>query len=152
MLYFSAHTSKSHLLQWPPSRGDAWRTNQDIAACNQVINMLEDEMKPTYSLWKESVLMFRTYQEVLLPGECPGPGIGLPHHLTKDVSDVVDDALELRLVVLVRESGPTDLILHSRCSVLKPFVAPEEVLHTDIMYRFIISRTTNECVVLTNLV
>ena len=114
--------------------------------------MSEDEMKPTYSSWKESVLMFRTYREVLLLGEHPGPGIGLPHHLTKDIGAVVDDALEPRLVVQVRESGPTDLVLHSRRPVLKPFVAPEEVLHTDIMYRFIISRTTNECVVLTNLV
>jgi hypothetical protein len=43
--------------------------------------------------------MFRTYREVLLPGERPGPGIGLPHHLTKDVGAVVDDALEPCLVV-----------------------------------------------------
>jgi hypothetical protein len=55
-------------------------------------------------------------------------------------------------VVQVRESGPIDLVLHSLRLVLKPFVAPEEVLHTDIMYCFIISRMTNECVVLTNLV
>lgn len=96
--------------------------------------------------------MFRTYREVLLPGERRGPGIGLPHHVTKDVGVVVDDALEPRLVVQVRESGPADLVLHSRRPVLKPVVAPVEVLHTDIMYRFIISRTTNECVVLTNLV
>ena len=96
--------------------------------------------------------MFRTYREVLLLGERPSPGIDLPHHLTKDVGAVIDDALEPRLVVQVRESGPTDLVLHSHRPVLKPFVAPEEVLHTDIMYRFIISRMTNECVVLTNLV
>jgi hypothetical protein len=114
--------------------------------------MSEDEMKPTNSSWKESVLMFCTYQEVLLPGERPSPGIGLPHHLTKDVGAVVDDALEPRLVVKVRESGPTDLVLHLRHPVLKLFVAPKEVLHTDIIYRFIISRTTNEYVVLTNLV
>ena len=63
--------------------------------------MSEDEMKPTYSSWKESVLMFRTYREVLLLGERPGPGIGLPHHLTKDVGVVVDDALEPHLVVQV---------------------------------------------------
>jgi hypothetical protein len=43
--------------------------------------------------------MFRTYREVLLPSERPGPRIGLPHHLTKDVGAVVDDALEPRLVV-----------------------------------------------------
>jgi hypothetical protein len=96
--------------------------------------------------------MFRTYQEVLLPGKRPGPGIGLPHHLTKDIGAVVDDALKSCLVVQVRESGPTDLVLHSCRPVLKPFVAPEEVLHTDIMYHFIILRTTNECIVLTNLV
>jgi hypothetical protein len=96
--------------------------------------------------------MFHTYREVLLPGEHPGPGIGLPHHLTKDVGTIVDDALEPCLMVQVRESGPTDPVLHSRRPVLKLFVAPEEVLHTDIMYHFIISRMTNECVVLTNLV
>jgi hypothetical protein len=117
-----------------------------------IIDMSEDEMKPTYSSWNESVLMFRTYREVLLPGECHGPCIGLPHHLTKDVGIVVDDALEPRLVVQVRESGPTDLVLHSRCPFLKPFIAPKEVMHTYIMYHFIISRMTNECVVLTNLV
>jgi hypothetical protein len=43
--------------------------------------------------------MFCTYREVLLPGERPSPGIGLPHHLTKDVDVVVDDALEPRFVV-----------------------------------------------------
>ena len=43
--------------------------------------------------------MFRTYQEVLLLGERPSPGIGLPRHLTKDGGAVVDDALEPRLVV-----------------------------------------------------
>jgi hypothetical protein len=85
--------------QWPPSRGNAWRTNQDIVECHQVIDMLEDEMKPTYSSWKESVLMFCTYREVLLLGERPSPGIRLPHHLTKDVGAIVDEALEPRLVV-----------------------------------------------------
>jgi hypothetical protein len=64
--------------------------------------------------------MFRTYREVLLPGERPGPSIGLPHHPTKDVGAIVDDALEPRLVVQVRESGPIDLVLHSRRPVLKP--------------------------------
>ena len=64
--------------------------------------------------------MFRTYREVLLLGERPGPGIGLPHHLTKDVGAVVDDALEPRLVVQVRESGPTDLVLHSRARSSNP--------------------------------
>jgi hypothetical protein len=43
--------------------------------------------------------MIRTYREVLLPGERPGPSIRLPHHLTKDVGAVVDDAMEPRLVV-----------------------------------------------------
>jgi hypothetical protein len=45
--------------------------------------------------------MFRTYREVLLPSEHPSPSIGLPHHLTKDVGAVVNDALEPRLVVQV---------------------------------------------------
>jgi len=43
--------------------------------------------------------MFHTYQEVLLPSERHGPGIRLPHHLTKDVGVVVYDALEPHLVV-----------------------------------------------------
>ena len=43
--------------------------------------------------------MFCTYREVLLLGERPSPGIGLPHHLTKEIGVVVDDALEPRLVV-----------------------------------------------------
>ena len=63
--------------------------------------MSKDEMKPTYSSWKESVLMFRTNLEVLLPGERHGPGLLLPHHLTKDILVVVDDALEPCLVVQV---------------------------------------------------
>jgi hypothetical protein len=39
-----------------------------------------------------------------------------------------------------------------RRPLLKPLVTREEDLHIDIMYHFIISRMTNECVVLTNLV
>jgi hypothetical protein len=49
--------------------------------------------------------MFRTYREVLLPGERPSPCIGLPHHLTKDVGAVVDDTLEPLLALLVASSG-----------------------------------------------
>jgi hypothetical protein len=75
--------------------------------------------------------MFCTYREVLLPGERPGPGIGLPHQLTKDVDVVVDDALEPRSWY---RSESRDLQTLS------------------CMYHFIISRTTNECVVLTILV
>ena len=75
--------------------------NQDTSADHQVYNMSKDEMKPTYSSWKESVLMFRTNLEVLLLGEHHGPGRLLPHHLTKDIPIVVDDALEPRLVVQV---------------------------------------------------
>jgi hypothetical protein len=53
--------------------------------------------------------MFCTYREVLLPSEHPSPCIGLPHHLTKDIGAVVDDALEPCLMVQVRESGPQTL-------------------------------------------
>jgi hypothetical protein len=36
--------------------------------------------------------------------------------------------------------------------LLSPLLAREEVLHTDIMYHFIISRMSNECIVLRNAV
>jgi hypothetical protein len=36
-------------------------------------------------------------------------------------------------VVQVRELGPTDLVLHSRRPVLKPFVAPECVVLTNLV-------------------
>ena len=45
--------------------------------------------------------MFHTNLEVVLPGEHHGPGFLLPHHLTNDITVVVDDALEPRLVVQV---------------------------------------------------
>ena len=45
--------------------------------------------------------MFHTNLEVVLPGEHHGPDLLLPHHLTKDIPVVVDDALEPRLMVQV---------------------------------------------------
>ena len=45
--------------------------------------------------------MFHTNLEVLLLGERHGPGRLLPHHLTKHILVVVDDALEPCLMVQV---------------------------------------------------
>ena len=45
--------------------------------------------------------MFRTNLEVLLLGKRHGLGRLLPHHVTKDIHVVVDDALETCLVVQV---------------------------------------------------
>ena len=102
--------------------------------------------------------MFPTYLEVLLPREVGLPlehhlpGFPLPHHPAKHVGVVGDDALDTPLVVQVLESLSADLVLHSRRLGLFPILAHEVVLHTDIMYHFIISRTSNECVVLSNAV
>jgi hypothetical protein len=43
-----------------------------------------------------------------------------------------------------------DVLLHYRRILLFPIRALEELLHADIMYHFIVSRTSNECVVLRN--
>jgi hypothetical protein len=115
--------------------------------------MLEHEIKLTYSSWNESVLMFHTFLEVLLLGECHGPSIALPNHPTKDVALVVDVALEPRLVVQVRDSAPAGLVLHLRNpGVVMPLLQREEVLHTNIVRPFIIPRTSNECLVLSDVV
>lgn len=82
--------------------------------------------------------MFHTYQLVLLPGKRHAPGLALRHFLAKHVGAVVDNALEPRLVVEVSESSPADPVLHLRRLFLVPWLAREEVLHTNIMYRFII--------------
>ena len=88
--------------------------------------------------------------EVSLPLEYHLPNLRLLHHLAKHVGVVADDALEMRLVVQVLETIFADRFLHSRRMLLSPLLARGEVLHTDIMYHFIISRTSNECVVLRN--
>jgi hypothetical protein len=54
----------------------------------------------------------------------------------------------VRLVVHVLESLHADLVLHSRRLDLVPQLTRVPLLHTDIMYHFIISRTSNKCVVL----
>jgi hypothetical protein len=54
----------------------------------------------------------------------------------------------VRLIVYVLESLHADLVRHSRRLDLVPRLAHVPLLHTDIMYHFIISRTSNECVVL----
>jgi hypothetical protein len=59
---------------------------------------------------------------------------------------VVDEDLEVRLVVHVLQSLHADLVLHSRCLDLVPRLARVPLLHTDIMYHFIISTTSNKCI------
>lgn len=102
--------------------------------------------------------MFPTYLDVLLPGEVGlpvthlFPGFRLRNLLGKHVGVAVDDALDPRLVVKVRESGLGNPVQHLRRLGLSPRLARPVKLHTDIMYPFINSRTYNECVVLRNVV
>jgi hypothetical protein len=61
---------------------------------------------------------------------------------------VANEALDVRLVEHVLEPILADPVLYYSRLILVPWVAREILLHTDIIYQFIISRTSNECVVL----
>jgi hypothetical protein len=63
---------------------------------------------------------------------------------------VVDDALDARIVVHVSETCMSGVLQHDRRLRLFPIRALPVSLHAHIMYHFIISRTSNECVVLRN--
>jgi hypothetical protein len=63
---------------------------------------------------------------------------------------VVDDALDARIVVHVPETCMAGVLQLDRRLRLFPIRALLVPLHTHIMYHFIISRTSNEFVVLRN--
>lgn len=88
--------------------------------------------------------MCYTNLDVLVPGEVGLslehhlPCFMLPHHLSKHISVVGDDALDTCLMVQVLESLSADPVLHSSGQLLLPRLTREVTLHTDIMYHSII--------------
>ena len=91
--------------------------------------------------------------EVGLPLEHRPSGRRLVDPLLLHVGVEVDEALDPRLVVQVRESGLARLVLHSRRLGLLPRLAREVLLHIQTSCVLIFfSRNINECVVPRNLV
>jgi hypothetical protein len=85
------------------------------------------------------------YLQVLVPGQRLGSGFLLGHLLPKDRAVVANDGLDSCLVVhlhnklLIARGG------HHICPNLVSSLAFEEILHTKIMYPYIILRMCNKC-------
>jgi hypothetical protein len=78
-------------------------------------------------------------------------GVLLGHLLSKDRAVVTDDGLDSRLIVHVHDELLTARGGHHIRPVLVSSLASEEVLHTKMMYPYIISRMCNECDIVYNI-
>jgi hypothetical protein len=75
----------------------------------------------------------------------------LGHLLPKDGAVVADDGLDSGLIVHVHDELLTARGGHHICSSLVSRLASEEILHTKMMYPYIISRIYNECDIFYNI-
>jgi hypothetical protein len=82
--------------------------------------------------------MFFVYLNVLVLGQCHVSCIFLADLLSKDRPVVSYDALDSRLVMHVDDDFSTAVGSHPIRPALKSLIASEEILHTDVMYPFII--------------
>jgi hypothetical protein len=96
--------------------------------------------------------MFCTYLNVLFPGQRHVSCLDFGDLRSKDRPVVSYDGLDGRLIMHVHDQFFTALGRHQIRPGLKPLLASEEILHIDAMYPFIISRMSNECDVLSNVV
>ena len=65
---------------------------------------------------------------------------------------VLDHGLDARLIVHVLDEFLGGFISHNICLSLVSLLASKEILHIDTMYPVIISRMSNQCDVLSNIV
>jgi hypothetical protein len=97
----------------------------------------EDKIKEKL---KCCILKRRIYLQVLVPGQRHGSGLLLGHLLPKDGAVVANDGLDSCLIVHVHDELLTTCGGHH----IHPSLASEEILHTKMMYPYIISRMCNE--------
>jgi hypothetical protein len=94
--------------------------------------------------------MFYIYLQVLVRSQRHGSGILLANLLPQDGAVVSDDGLDARLIVHVHNKLLTAHISHQIRPSLVSSLASAQILHTNTMYPYIISRMCNECNILNN--
>jgi hypothetical protein len=101
----------------------------------------EDKIKEKNS----RILKCCIYLQVLVAGQRHGSGLLLGHLLPTDGAVVADDGLDLCLVVHVHDELLTSRGGHHIFPSLVSSLTSEEILHTNTMYLYIISRMCNKC-------
>jgi len=96
--------------------------------------------------------MFCIYLQVLVPGQRHGSCVPFGDLRSKDGPVVSYDGLDVRLVMHVYDEFFAAFGSHRIRPGLMSVLASKEILHTNTMYPFIISRISNECDVLSNVV
>ena len=96
--------------------------------------------------------MFYIYLHVFLPGQPHVSCLSFVDLHSKVGSVVCYDGLDARLVMHVLHEFITGFVSHTSRLGLISLLASEEILHIDAMYPVIISRKSNECDVLSNVV
>ena len=96
--------------------------------------------------------MFYIYLQVLFRGQPHGSCHTFRDPHSKNFSVVLDHGLGVRLVVHVLDEFLGSFVSHNICLGLVSLLASKEILHIDAMYPIIISRMSNQCDVLSNIV
>lgn len=96
--------------------------------------------------------MFCIYLQVLVPGQRHGSCVPFGDLRSKDGPVVSYDGLDARLVMHVHDEFFAAFGSHRIRPGLMSVLASKEILHTNTMYPFIISRMSNEYDVLSNVV
>jgi hypothetical protein len=91
------------------------------------------------------ILKCYIYLQVLVPGQRHGSSLLLGHLLPKDGAMIADDGLDSCLIVHVHDKLLTTRGGHHIRLSLVSSLASEEILHTKMMYPYIISRMCNKC-------
>ena len=96
--------------------------------------------------------MFYTYLQVLFRGQPHGSCRTFRDPHSKNFHVVLDHGQDARLVVHVLDAFLSGFDSHSIRLGLISLLASKEILHIDAMYLVIISRMSNQCDVLSNVV
>ena len=96
--------------------------------------------------------MFYIYRQVLFRGQAHGSCRPFRDPLSKNFRVVLDHGLDAHLVVHVLDEFLGGFVSHSIRLGLVCLLASKEILHIDAMYPVIISRMSNQCDVLNNVV
>ena len=96
--------------------------------------------------------MFYIYLQVLFQGQAHGSCRPFRDPLSKKFRVVLDHGLDARLVVHVLDEFLGSFVSHSICLGLISLLASKEILYIDVMYPVIISRMSDQCDVLSNVV
>jgi hypothetical protein len=98
------------------------------------------------------MLIFCIYLQVLVPSQGHGSSVLLAHLLSKDGDMVSDDDLDVCLVVHVHGELLTARDSHHIRPGLESSFTSKEILHTKMIYPYIISRMCNKCDISKNIV